>query len=227
MLSRWAANCDAEAAGDLIKREHYYLFYGLVLSGLVALIFFVESVDPDLKNTLIKEGGLVESLSAIGYFICLLALFLLKGTEHRGLGYVMFVMLIFGLRELDFDKRFTTWNVSRIELFPSPSIPIIERIIGAVILLPFFYSIFMLVKCHFRELLSAARRMEPYAIGVCFGILLLCVSQILDGLKHKFAVIGITAEGDVDQLVRGMEEILELGVPLMFLIAIAARFHKL
>lgn len=210
----------------MIKRGYYFWLYGLVLSGLTILVVFVESVDVDLKNALIKEGGPIESVSAAGYFVCLIMTFLFKGSRRNSSWHVMFVLLICGVRELDFDQRFTTWNISRIELYLnprlSPNIPIVEKMIGAAVILLLLYSVCVLVARHLRDVISATRQKEPYAIGVVLGILLLGGSQILDGLKHKLAVIGINGEGDVDQLVRGAEEILELGAPFIFMIAIAA-----
>lgn len=214
----------------MIKRQHCYWLYGLVLLGLIVLLVFVESADVDLKNALINEGGPIESVSAAGYFICLIMMVLFKGEEGKSAWHVRYVLLIFGLRELDFDKRFTTWNISRIELYLYPhlsaNIPIVEKVIGAAVILLLLYSVCMLAARHFWGIVSAIRQREAYAIGVVIGILLLGGAQVLDGLKRELATIGIHGKSDVDQLVRGAEEILELGAPIMFTIAIAVCSRK-
>lgn len=209
----------------MINRKSYYLLYGVVLSGLIASIVFLGSVNPDTRDAIVKEGGAVESLSAIGYFICAILLFLI-GRNHKSYWYLMLVLFAFGLRELDFHNRFTTMSLLKTKFYVSPDVPVMEKIIGAAVILLLLYSFFHLIKNHFRDLMSAIKQMEPYAIGAFFGIFLLFLTETLDGLARKLASIDITIGNDMNRLSSNIEEILELGIPLMFMIAIMARFRK-
>lgn len=195
------------------------------MSGLTAFIVFLESINSDLRDAIIKEGGAVESLSAIGYFICAILL-LLIGRDHKSCWYIMFILFVFGLREMDFHARFTTMSLLKTKFYLSPDVPVMEKVIGAIVILLLLYSFFHLVKNHFRDLMNAIKQMEPYAIGVLFGILLLFLTETLDGLARKLASIDITIGDDMSRLSSTIEETLEFGIPLMFMIAIMARFRK-
>lgn len=208
------------------KRTHYYLLYGLVLAGLISLIVVLEMSDSDLKKTLIKESGPIELLSVVGYFICLIMLFFLKVKDFKSRCCVIFILLIFGLRELDFHVKFTTMNMEKVKFYLSPDVPILEKIIGAAIIFLLLCSFFYLAKRHLSNYIKALKKMEEYAIGVFFGILFLCIAKTLDGFQRKLAYFDITITTDVIELTTLIEEILELGIPLMFMIAIIAHFHK-
>ena len=206
----------------MINKKYYYGLYGLVLLGLIALIIFLESVNLDLRHTIIKEGGPIESLSAIGYFICVILLFF-TGKEYRGCLYTIFILFVFGLRELDFHARFTTISLSKIKFYVSPDVPVMEKVIGATFILLLLYSIIRLVKIHFGDFIIAIKQMEPHSIGVFFGILFLFFAKTLDGFARKFASIGVTIGSEASQITTAIEEVLELGIPLMFIIAIVAK----
>ncbi len=212
----------------VMLNRSYYLLYGVVLLGLTSLVVILELIDLPLKNAIIKEGGIVESLSAIGYFVCIILLVCQgwKKEERQSYWYTNLLLLILGLREFDFHCRFTTMGITKTKFYVSPDVPVMEKIIGAGVTFLFLYLIIYLIKKHFKDMLSAIKQMEPYAIGICFGILFMCLSKTLDALGSNLASIGVIIGYELELIAISVEEILELGIPLMFIIAIMTRFRK-
>jgi len=213
---------------SFMKNKNYYLLYGLILSGIIAFIVFLGLADLDLRNSIMKEGGVVESMSAIGYFICI-ALLLYRRREKpniKGYWQVILVLLIFGLRELDFHNRFTTMSFTKFNFYRSLDVPIIEKIIGGGVVLLFFYSVFYLVKNYFSIFIRAIKEINPAAVGMLFAALFLFMSEALDGLGRRLSGVGIGIGNNIDLLTKNIEEMVELGIPLMFIIAILACFYK-
>lgn len=206
----------------------YYLLYGVVLLVLTTLIVILELIDLPLKNAIIKEGGIVESLSAIGYFVCIILLVCQgwKKEERQSYWHANLFLLFLGLREFDFHCRFTTMGITKTKFYLSPDASVVEKIIGAIFILLFLYLIIYLIKKHFKDMFSAIKQMKPHAIGICFGILFMCLSKTLDGLGRNLASIGVIIGNELKLIIVSIEEVMELGIPLMFIIAIMTRFRR-
>jgi hypothetical protein len=203
-----------------------YFLYALVMSGLIAFIVFLEAVDTPLRNAIIEEGGLVESLSVLGYFFCLALVLLLVGSECRYCWYVPLLLLFFGLRELDFQNRFTVISISKLAFYRSPDVPFAVKFAGAAAIVLMFAAAADLVKKHLGNVMRAIARGEPYAIGVLAAAVFLGISKLIDGLPRKLGAFGIAVEPTVTAFAADIEESLELGIPVMLLIAILMRFYK-
>jgi hypothetical protein len=210
---------------NIMKRESYYLLYGLVVAALLSFIVILQYVDLAVRDHLIEEGGLVESISAIGYFVCAICLSTNK-TKIKDHIYLIIILIGFGLRELDFHTRFTSMGIFNIKFYFSQSIPGLEKLIGIFIILICIYIVVNIMRIYFFDFMIGLKRIEPHSIGIMLGVLFLCVSKSLDGLSRKLDFIGIVAASDIIKLANDMEEILELGIPIMFLIAIEAFYHK-
>ena len=117
-----------------------WLFIALSLVG--GLIFDVHKYP-----LLISEGGIIESLSALGYFISVAAMFYYGGVRFaKRYHYLIMLTALFGLRELDFDKRFTSMGILKGRFFTSDLVPLEEKFIGAVVVLVLIYIVFRIVK---------------------------------------------------------------------------------
>ncbi|ADE15934.1 conserved hypothetical protein [Nitrosococcus halophilus Nc 4] len=207
-----------------MNNKIYYRLYGLILTGLVIVTIFLQSASVALKDSIIKEGGVIESLSAIGYFAgAILAILIKRKIPHPT--HVIFILVLLGLRELDFHNRFTTMSLSKITFYVSSEVPLLEKMIGVAIVSLVLYVIVHLAKTHFHGFISAVKKREPSAIGVGVGILLIFLTKILDGLSRKLASVGVTLSNNMEQLTEIIEEVFELGIPMMFIIAIVARFR--
>ena len=211
-----------------MKNKSYYLLYGFILLGIIAFIIFLGSVNLDLRNTIIEEGGVIESMSAIGYFVCIALLLYWGRKKPKAKGYwqAIFVLLIFGLRELDFHNRFTTMSFTKFNFYRSLDVPIIEKIICGSVILVFFYSVFYLVKNYFKSFIRAIKEVSPTAVGMFFATMFLFTTEVLDGLGRRLSSIGIGVDNNTDLFIKSIEEMVEFGIPIMFIVAIAAYFLR-
>lgn len=85
-----------------VKKSHYYFLYEFILLGLVGLIVDLTVINSNTRMALIAEDGPIELPSAIGYFVCLIPLLRHKEANPKSLFCIACVLMILGVRELDF-----------------------------------------------------------------------------------------------------------------------------
>ena len=200
--------------------------YSLILlqATLFVSTFFMTE---DARNILLKEGGIIESLSAAGYFIC--AIFILyKGRLNylKSYHYVLMIIIFFLLRELDFDKRFTTEGILSSKFLFSENVPFSEKIIGTVIIAILLYAVFSLIYLNTRQFMAGLKEKSPVSLGILFVIIFLVVSKTLDGLARKLKGLGIEISQTASFYASSIEEILELGIPVMLVLTFSTYFKQ-
>jgi hypothetical protein len=72
---------------------------------------------------------------------------------------------------------------------------------------------------------SSLRKGEPFALGVCLGVALLFFSKVADGVRRVLPGVSASIGETGVQHLKSLEEILELGAPILFIIAILA-YHR-
>lgn len=133
----------------------------------------------------IKEGGVVETLSALGYFVTVATMLLLGGFQFiKRYYYIVLLILIFGMRELDFDKRFTTMGIFKSRFYLSDAVPLYEKVIGLLVIAVLAWITFQLFRHHFRGLFSNLFK-SPVNVGVLLTGMLLIFSKTIDGTGSK------------------------------------------
>lgn len=212
--------------GMQLDKRYVWLWSG-VFSILGVLIIAAEAMDPDRTRWLLSEGGLVESVSAAGYFACALVFGLRSRGDWPAKGwYVFAILLIFGLRELDFHSRFTTMGIFKSRFYVSPQVPYIEKGIGAVVLLTLLGAMMILVRRHFRSFLNGIRHLAPAATSLLLAMVLLFFTKSIDGLPRKLSDLGISSTEAIGHLFTAIEEVLEMGIPFLMLLAIWAHYSE-
>ncbi len=202
----------------------------LISSILVALIlgpFVVEQLVGPTKDLVIKEGGIIETLSAIGYFLCL-AVLLIKGgfslLIHKW--YFHVVLLLLGFRELDFDKRFTMMGILKSRFYLSPEVPLYQKMIGVSVIVLVLIILYKITKNHLHTLFSGLKSRELLPLCVSIAIFLIVISKSIDGLPRKMASFGVSISDRASSFAGSIEEIFEFGIPVFFLIALWAYFGQ-
>ncbi|MGD9687109.1 MAG: hypothetical protein AB7U43_09075, partial [Desulfobacter sp.] len=106
------------------EEKKVLLLFLVVLVSLLLLFLFSATLDDATRKAFLGEDGPVEIASAALYFVCC-AYALLRGGGAFLKKYPYFVVipLLFGMRELDFDKRFTTIGVLKSKFYVSPLEP--------------------------------------------------------------------------------------------------------
>lgn len=173
----------------------------------------------------IKEDGIIESLSVLGYLVATI-LILVKGKWSYVKQYYYFFILIimFGLRELDFHKKFTTMGIFKSKFYLSSEVPIFEKLIGILIILFIVHIIITIYKKHSQDFITKIRSFSSIHIGALIIFLTLFFSKTLDGLSRKLDLFNIIIEEQTSKHVEVLEEVLELGIPLLIIATLVMYF---
>ena len=172
------------------------------------------------QTTLLAEGGFYESLSVVGYILCILALvWTLRGAVQR-VWYLPLVLAVMAARELDLDKSLFTRGLFKARQYTGEGVPLGERLIAGLILALIVTAILLMLWRHARPYLTALFRGRAWAGAVLLGIGFTVAYKLLDGIARKLAPLGIEVSADAERTAFVVEEIGELGIPVMFLVAI-------
>lgn len=129
----------------------------------------------------------------------------------------------FGARELDLHKNLTGESVLKLSFYLR-DVPVPQKLLASVVVAGFGCALLFLLLRHSRPVLSAFRRLDPFAVTVVLFVATLVLSKILDRSVNLFVQdLGIPVPPRTRLLVQGMEELLELTLPLLLLNAIVQR----
>lgn len=211
----------------MAESKRYFWIWGAAFLALAALIAVAAGMRPEAREWIIREGGLIESVSAAGYFVCLLSLLWIPKDRKPAAGTaILAILLIFGLRELDFHTRFTTMGIFKSRFYVSPEVPVLEKLAGAAVLLILAGAMAYVAKRHFATFLRGIRRLEPGPFSGMIAIGLLFFTKTVDGLPRKLDGLGLASPVALEQFFWIVEEVLEMGIPIFMLIGILAEFPE-
>jgi hypothetical protein len=210
----------ASEKSNNLQNNRFFKLYGFLLAALFSTILVMGVISPELTVFLIQEDGPVESLSAAGYFLCAVLVMVLWGQKAAGHWQFIIVLLAFGLRELDFNSRLTAMSVTKIKFFTSPDIPIIQKIFAVVCGLLILYCLTHILIRYYRSFLISLKKLEPHVICIATGLVFLLASLALDGAGRKLLSIGIAVDKSWLGWAESAEEMLELGIPVMFILGV-------
>lgn len=197
-----------------------YWATGAFLLSLFLLSLFLEG---STRDALLQEHGIVETVSALAYLPSLALIAYRKRLVD--LAPLVVLILFFLFRELDFDKRFTTLGIFKIRFITSPEVPLAEKVIGTLFILLLASAAFALLVRHGRAFLTGLRQRSMVAIGALLALLLLIASKGIDALAGNLRQIGITWSGPIARHAGALEEILELGIPVVIFLALWAHLR--
>ena len=194
---------------------------------LFLLLFFSFSLDDNDMKLFLQENGPIEWATVLGYFLCVVMIVYQGGIAYIKKYYYIFLLIIFFmLKELDFDARFTTTGMFKLRFFTSSTVPLLEKIIGVMIIVLLLYIIFIILHRHLKDFLINLRKREIISVGVFITCALLAVSQSFDGFDRKLKGLGIEVSHQLSIHIQALEEIGELGIPIIILITVNAFFRK-
>ncbi len=192
----------------------------LVLASLVLLFFSIQLLDRDTQIVLSKEHGVIEMVSVISYFVCIFVMLATGGIQFFVRHWYMpLVVLLMALRELDFDKRFTTMGILKSGFYRSSDVPVVEKLVGLLVVVVAACAVGMLIKNHLPAFIARLRGLRPEALALALAILFVAISKSIDGLARKLASVGIAVGEQTAIHAELIEEVLELGIPIMLIIS--------
>jgi len=199
--------------------DPYIRIYAIVTVSLFSLAAFVVYLGPNEAKFLLGEAGPIESASALGYFLCV-AYMLLRGGKYfwKRYAYIVALVTLFGFRELDFDKRFTTMGILKSRFYLSAEVPLLEKLIGLIVIGLLLWAVINIVKNHLTSTIGGLATLNEGAVGLVMIFALLVVSKSIDGLANKLKPFGIEMNQQDIFLASSVEEVIELGIPILMIV---------
>lgn len=219
-----------QALQDLEKamsNKWYYIAWTFFFVGILALVGVAEWAEPETKAAVFEEMGLVENMSAAGYFIGFVLLLVFMILKKNPTAWSLAVaMLCLCFRELDFHKHFTTMSILKSRFLTSPEVPADERFVGILVIIMLLVCVFFVLKNYLKPFLLGLRKRTPVAFSVFFAGGCLVVSKSLDGIARKLEPLGIMTTEGVKDFCSVLEESLETAAPYLLVLAIAGSFRR-
>ncbi|MEP2641862.1 hypothetical protein [Roseobacter sp.] len=185
------------------------------LAVTVALFGGLSLLEDVLQRSLLQEGGVIETISALLYVVAIAVLL----PAFRAVWPFVTLLAVFSMREFDLDKQLFTEGLFKSRQFVGDTVPISERVVSLAILLVIVVSIVFVLARGLRGLPRRLREGDGVLLCVLLGSALAFTSKLADGFGRKLAEFGIIITEGVDLAALTYEEIGELGMALSFLIA--------
>ena len=193
--------------------------------GLIFLIIgFLPFLDVEQQKNLLTEGGLFESLTVYLYIFCLI-LIGVRWPLQKILSnwYLSALIILFALRELDYDKAHFTHGVLKSRQYFSDLVSLPELLISIVVLIFILTVLVLIVLKERNNFIKGVINLRQSQLAILASIILVIITKTIDGLERKFG-IDLSPSGERFALI--VEEVGEMGIPIMFAIAILSWRNK-
>ncbi len=209
--------------GKLSSTRHQtYLPLLLAISTIAALIGALHLLNVDAQTHLLIEGGPIQSLTVVGYAACIACIALLWSWPTIQTRWtLMAIMGLFIFIELDLDKSLFTVGLLKSRQYIGDQVALPERALSFVLIGLIAAVVISILIRETRSFLSGVIRRSPSELATLSGIALIFVSEAADGLGRKLAGLGIAISQSTAQSSYIVEEVVELGIPILFAAAIA------
>ena len=203
--------------------ESYLGLYS-ALSLIFSIMGFLTLLDAEQQKNLLTEGGLFESLTVYFYIFCLI-LICFKWPWQKILSnwYLSALIILFALRELDYDKAHFTHGVLKSRQYFSDLVSLPELLISIVILIFILTVLTLIVLKERNNFIKGVINLRQSQLAILASIILVFITKTIDGMERKFG-IDLSPSGERFALI--VEEVGEMGIPIMFAIAILSWRNK-
>jgi len=200
-------------------KNYFWLILGLML--IVSTMGLVSIFDTDQKQQLLKEHGLFESLTVYLYILCLiLILFFWSWQKIISKWYLPTLIVLFAFRELDYDKVYFTHGVLKSRQYFSDLVGAPELFLSITVLFFLIVVLLFIILKERNNFIVGIKNLHQSQLAILTSIFLILLTKTIDGAERKF---GIDLSGSIERLTMIIEEVGEMGIPIMFAIAIISR----
>ena len=208
---------------SFISSESYLNLYS-ALGLIFSIIGFLTLFDAEQQKNLLAEGGLFESLTVYLYIFCLI-LICVKWPWQKILSnwYLSALIILFALRELDYDKAHFTHGVLKSRQYFSDLVSLPELLISIVVLIFILTVLALIVLKERNNFIKGVVNLRQSQLAILASITLVIITKTIDGMERKFG-IDLSPSGERFALI--IEEVGEMGIPIMFAIAILSWRNK-
>ena len=203
-------------------QSHLGLYVGLGL--IFSIIGFLPFLDVEQQKKLLAEGGLFESLTVYLYIFCLI-LICIRWPLQKILSswYLSALIILFALRELDYDKAHFTHGVLKSRQYFSDLVGLPELLISIIVLIFILTVLLFIVLKERNNFIKGVINFRQSQLAILTSIILVITTKTIDGMERKFG-IDLSLTGERFALI--VEEVGEMGIPIMFAIAILSWRNK-
>ena len=200
------------------------LWLPLALILLIFIMGLMSFMDADEQKKLLTEHGLFESLTVYLYILCLILILIFWSWKKIiSKWYFSVLIILFALRELDYDKVHFTHGVLKSRQYFSDLVGLPELLISIAVLIFIITVLTLIVLRERNNFTKGVIDCRQSQLAVLASIILVIVTKTIDGAERKFG-IDLSPAGERFALIT--EEVGEMGIPIMFAIAILSWRNK-
>lgn len=191
---------------------------------MVGMALVCIAIDLALYNdisSILSEGRSVETVTVAYFVLAIIAWIMLSNgdQDHRRNWHIPVILALMALRELDFDKRFTTEGILQLRLYSGPA-PLIEKLIGAAIIILILICAFRLLVINLPRWFRGLNKGNAASWLVALAVILLFSSKSLDGIARKLEPFGIALAEETIAMTTNAEEFFELIMAMILVMAV-------
>jgi len=192
----------------------------LILIGLgVGLLFIFTAIPQSDWETITAEHNPLEMTTAIAYIIAAIIGLLVFVKDKSQMHFITFALMVLATgREMDLHKEWTTDSILKSRFYIDPATPIIEKIIGGIVILFLVYAVITLVRRTPRFIMMLWQ-LSALAWSIALGLGLLTIAKTMDSMARLFPFLADFHAHHRDFL-NVIEETLELGGALFFVVMV-------
>ena len=204
---------------DILREIEEKTLYAYSIVIVLLLFVVISTFDEYNRNLFVGEGGFVETLTVVLYFSCF-AYLVMRGklAYFQKYYYLATLPVLFGLKELDFDSRFTTGTILRTSFYIRDPTPFYEKTIGLIMILVGLANVCLIIRNHRIGFVSELKKGSARQVGALLVIAVVVISQTLDGISRKVRSIGFKLDPVIAGYCGILEETLELGISMILAI---------
>jgi len=200
-----------------VQRIVVVLFLLLIIGSIVSIIFLPES----LVYLLTKEWGPIENAQVIFYVTGALVSWIYARQKIWNGGYQgSLILLIFAMRELDFQKKFTGISITRTKYYFHSDAALTAKLVCALIVIGIIVLFILFIKKHSRGFYENIKARKNWSLSVVAGLVSMLFAILLDSITRVLSSLGIESVKHGHLLKNPFEELLELAIPFFFLNAL-------
>ncbi|MEM0967341.1 MAG: hypothetical protein AAGJ81_14435 [Verrucomicrobiota bacterium] len=191
---------------------------GLVLLFLIVAPVFLSAAQYELA---FSEGGFFETASFWGWILSAgVILFRIRPIGGRAIAF-MILVLAFAAREADWQKKFTSDGVLKINYYENAAIPLVERMLAGVVVLILIVGLVYAVWTSIRFLFFSKGWQTRTGFWLFLTGFSLVFGKILDGLPRELDNLFSIQLGEAAVLHLGaLEEGIEAMSPFFFIVSV-------
>ena len=205
-----------------LSRNCFWLSLAIVL--LISIMGLMSFMDADEQKKLLTEHGLFESLTVYLYILCLILILIFWSWKKIiSKWYLSALIILFALRELDYDKAHFTHGVLKSRQYFSDLVGFPELIASISILIFIVLVLGSIIIKEKDSFIEGIKSLKQSQLAILASIILIIVTKTIDGAERKF---GIDLTASYERLALIIEEVGEMGIPIMFAVAILSWRNK-